>query len=102
MRSISGSVFGEVVADLALFDGLVTMLVASTGCCLMEGLEVEGLGKAMVIVGAELFIGKELPLPAPSSVEWKCGTRGGGVSGMLEASCGGRVDTGVGGSEDRN
>lgn len=54
-------------------------------------------------VGAVLFGGGELPLPAPSSKEvCKCGTSGCGESWKLEASCGCRGDTGVGGSEARD
>ncbi len=41
VQSVSGSVPGGVVEDLALSDSLVTALVNSSGCCLIGGLEAE-------------------------------------------------------------
>lgn len=42
MQSISCCVPGGVVELLALSDGLLIVLVNSSGCCFMVGLEVEG------------------------------------------------------------
>lgn len=40
--SVSGCVAGGVVEDLALSDSLIIVLVKSSGCCLIVGLEVRG------------------------------------------------------------
>lgn len=94
-----GCVPGGVVKDLVLSDGEV--IVNARDCCLTVGLEVGGQDEAGVTVRAVLFVGRELPLPAPSSEEvWKRGISGCGESWELEASCGCRGDTGVEGSED--
>lgn len=42
MECVSGCVPGGAVEDLALSDGLAIVLVNSSGCCLVVGLEVGG------------------------------------------------------------
>lgn len=90
---------GVVVEDLALLDGLVVMLVDSGGSPLPGGLEVGGY-ESVARVAVAAYDAGEVPLAGPSLERaWSWGTGGRGESGMSEASCGWRGDTGVLGSE---